>query len=41
MLWVATFGSPEERLVDGILLVSGIALFVLGLLEIIAALRRL
>jgi hypothetical protein len=39
MLWVAIFGLPEEPLVDAILLVSGIALFVLGLLEITTASR--
>jgi hypothetical protein len=40
MSWVAVFRTPDERLVSGIVLAAGVALFVLGLLEIITALRR-
>ena len=40
MFWVSVFRSPEERFVGGIVLASGFALFVLGLLEIASALRR-
>jgi hypothetical protein len=40
MFWVAVFRTSDERLVSGIVLAAGVALFVLGLLEIISALRR-
>lgn len=40
MLWVAVFKAPEEQLVSGIVLACGVALFVLGLLEIKAARSR-
>jgi hypothetical protein len=40
MFCVAVFKTPEERFVTGIVLASGVALFVLGVLEITSALRR-
>ena len=40
MLWVAVFKTPEEQLVSGIVLVAGVALFILGFLEIVTAMRR-
>ena len=40
MLWVAVFRTPEEQFVNGIVLAAGVALFALGFLEIVAAMRR-
>jgi hypothetical protein len=40
MLWVAVFRRLEEQLVSGIVLAAGVALFVLGFLEIFTASRR-
>jgi hypothetical protein len=40
MFWVAVFKTPEEQFVSGIVLAAGVALFVLGFLEIITASRR-
>jgi hypothetical protein len=40
MFWVAVFKTPEEQFVGGIVLAAGVALLVLGFLEIVTASRR-